>query len=78
MLIQNGLAVDEEVAKFCSYCHKCFVAATSYRQMIVVGRGVLTPLYFMKNPPPPLFFQILYTMSFLFKNYSRAKVISID
>lgn len=32
-MIQNGLAVDEEVTKFCSYYHKSFVAAASYLEV---------------------------------------------
>ena len=31
--IQSSLAVDEDFAKFCSYCCKCFAAVLSYLQM---------------------------------------------
>lgn len=31
--IQSSLAVDEDFAKFCSYCCKCFAAVVSYLQM---------------------------------------------
>ena len=29
-LIQNGLVINEEAVKLCSFCRKCFVAAASY------------------------------------------------